>query len=146
MLAVLSLQLSVEARVVRWTVQEEHGMSVEHFAYRRCGMRRGAIQAQDQGRAVELEVPPQGARDELCIVVRATVQRGAICDRTIGRDESEVVSFGAGQMHRIQAAQDARLCDRHAHERGFALAFHRRERLGLYARSGATRESLDTVT
>ena len=105
MLAILPLQLTIEARIVRRTVQHEYCMGMEQLLHIPGGMSRGAIHAQDQWRAVQLEVTPERSYDQGRIVVLAAGERGAIGDTPIGRDERELMPFNAALMHRVQSPQ-----------------------------------------
>ena len=64
MLAILALELSVEARAVRWPVQQEHSMPLEQCAHFGRVVCLGAIEAIDERRPmVEVDVQTLAGRN-----------------------------------------------------------------------------------
>jgi hypothetical protein len=62
-------------------VQHENRVCFKHLLHLPRGMSRGAIHAQDQRRAVQLEVLQEHAHDERGIVVLTARERSAITCR-----------------------------------------------------------------
>ena len=146
MLAVLPFELPVEPRIARRAMQGEDFVVIEHGTHERCGMGARPIESHDERGAVALEVGAKRAGDKRRIVVGTDRERGAIGNGAVRPDKRKERTVPGCEVHRVEAAQDARHADRDPAKRRLALALEGGERLVLDRCGGTALESLDAVT
>src|SRR6266540_3945146 len=93
-LAVLALELPVEARQTRRPMQEQDAVVLQESTDARCFMTPGTIGSPDERRAVRLEVFPDGCFDGSAVVARRQGQTRTVRGMPIGRDEGKPGPLG----------------------------------------------------
>jgi hypothetical protein len=131
MLAILALELAVEAGVMRRSLQDEHAEAIEHVADFGCRMLPSSVEPEHVRCAMVVEVTFEGLGYGRAVVALRAPETRAEWHRRVGRDEQVLGPVRGPDMHSVEATDDTRHGHMHPVGASDALALHVGERLSL---------------